>query len=107
MHLTFSLKAVGLKLKRDLVIKQSKSCGSFVLICSHNILTNGKNFSIKNSCKTNSMPVCLVPHSQSCVKSAKSTGLLCTYLGGGVLHILAIWVCATGKCMVFKSFGLV
>ena len=27
--------------------------------------------------------------------------------GGGYSHVLAIWVCATGESMVFKSFGLV
>ena len=27
--------------------------------------------------------------------------------GGGYSHILAIWICAAGKSMVFKPFGLV
>ena len=27
--------------------------------------------------------------------------------GGGYSHILAIWVCAAGKGMVFKPFGVV
>ena len=27
--------------------------------------------------------------------------------GGGYSHILAIWVCAAGKGMVFKPFSLV
>ena len=27
--------------------------------------------------------------------------------GGGYSHILAIWVCAAGKGMVFKPFGLI
>ena len=37
----------------------------------------------------------------------KQSGISSSPGGGGYSHILAIWVCAAEKRMVFKPFGLV